>query len=72
MYGNSLDGMFAALIFFGVVIGGAICAAGWAFYSYIWPWLKGWLHAVWAIGELQRELMKTLERPGGGDVGIKG
>lgn len=32
MYGNSLDGMFAALIFFGVVIGGAICAAGWAFY----------------------------------------
>lgn len=28
------------------------------------------LALVWAIGELQRELMATLERPGGGNTGI--
>ena len=28
------------------------------------------LAAVWAIGELQRELLKTLEKPGGGRIGI--
>lgn len=28
------------------------------------------LALVWAIGELQRELMETLERPGGGNVGV--
>ena len=28
------------------------------------------LAACWAIGELQRELLKTLERPGGGNIGI--
>lgn len=28
------------------------------------------LATVWAIGELQRELMKTLEHPGGGNIGI--
>lgn len=28
------------------------------------------LAALWAIGELQRELMKTPERPGGGNIGI--
>lgn len=28
------------------------------------------LAALWAIGELQRELLKTLERPGGGNIGI--
>ena len=48
MYGNSLDGMFAALIFIGVLIGSAVCAAGWAFYTYVWPWLKAWLHAMTA------------------------
>lgn len=26
------------------------------------------LSALWAIGELQRELMNTLERPGGGNI----
>ena len=48
MYGNSLDWMFAALIFIGVLIGSAVCAAGWAFYTYVWPWLKAWLHAMTA------------------------
>jgi hypothetical protein len=28
------------------------------------------LAALWAIGELQRELMETLKRPGGGRIGI--
>lgn len=28
------------------------------------------LAALWAIGELQRELMATLERPGGGKIGV--
>jgi hypothetical protein len=28
------------------------------------------LAAVWALGELQRELLKTLERPGGGKIGV--
>lgn len=28
------------------------------------------LALVWAIGRLQHELLKTLEAPGGGDVGI--
>ena len=28
------------------------------------------LACVWAIGELQRELMQTLQRPGGGAVGV--
>lgn len=28
------------------------------------------LAALWAIGELQRELLKTLERPGGGSISI--
>ena len=28
------------------------------------------LALVWAIGELQRELMETLKAPGGGDVGV--
>lgn len=28
------------------------------------------LAAVWAIGELQRELLKTLEKPGGGNIVI--
>jgi len=28
------------------------------------------LAALWAIGELQRELMKTLEQPGGGKICI--
>lgn len=26
--------------------------------------------AAWAIGELQREMLKTIERPGGGNIGI--
>lgn len=26
--------------------------------------------ALWAIGELQRELLKTLERPGGGNIAV--
>lgn len=29
------------------------------------------LAMVWAIGELQRELLKTLQKPGGGSVGIE-
>lgn len=28
------------------------------------------LAMAWAIGELQRELVKTLEKPGGGSVGV--
>ena len=28
------------------------------------------LAMLWAIGELQRELMATLERPGGGNCGV--
>jgi hypothetical protein len=28
------------------------------------------LAALWAIGELQREVLKTLERPGGGNIAI--
>lgn len=28
------------------------------------------LAMLWAIGELQRELMGTLERPGGGSCGV--
>ena len=28
------------------------------------------LAMLWAIGELQRELMATLERPGGGSCGV--
>jgi hypothetical protein len=28
------------------------------------------LAALWAIGELQRELLATLERPGGGKIGV--
>ena len=28
------------------------------------------LAMVWAIGELQRELLATLERPGGGNVAV--
>jgi hypothetical protein len=28
------------------------------------------LGIVWAIGRLQQELMKTLERPGGGNVAV--
>lgn len=28
------------------------------------------LAATWAIGELQRELLRTIERPGGGNIGI--
>lgn len=28
------------------------------------------LAAAWAIGELQRELLRTMERPGGGNIGI--
>jgi hypothetical protein len=28
------------------------------------------LAALWAIGELQRELMLTLQRPGGGALGV--
>ena len=43
-----MDGMFAALIFIGVLIGGAICAVAWAVYTYIWPLLKVWLHAITA------------------------
>ncbi len=26
---------------------------------------------LWAIGELQREVLKTVESPGGGSIGIK-
>lgn len=26
--------------------------------------------AAWAIGELQREMLKTIERPGGGKIAI--
>jgi hypothetical protein len=26
--------------------------------------------SAWAIGELQREMLKTIERPGGGNIGI--
>lgn len=29
------------------------------------------LAALWAIGELQRELMGTLEKPGGGNICIE-
>ena len=29
------------------------------------------LAALWAIGELQRELMSTLEEPGGGNIVIE-
>lgn len=28
------------------------------------------LAALWAIGVLQQELLKTLERPGGGRIGV--
>lgn len=28
------------------------------------------LAMLWAIGELQRELMRTLEKPGGGSCGV--
>ncbi|WP_258377067.1 hypothetical protein [Pseudomonas soli] len=28
------------------------------------------LAAAWAIGELQREMLKTIERPGGGNFGM--
>ena len=28
------------------------------------------LGALWAIGELQRELMRTLESPGGGNIAV--
>lgn len=28
------------------------------------------LATAWAIGELQRELLATLERPGGGKIGV--
>lgn len=28
--------------------------------------------AAWAIGELQREMLKNIERPGGGNIGIGG
>lgn len=28
------------------------------------------LATVWAIGELQRELLKALEKPGDGNIGI--
>ena len=26
--------------------------------------------AAWAIGELQREMMKTIAKPGGGNIGV--
>lgn len=26
--------------------------------------------AAWAIGELQREMLKTIEEPGGGDISV--
>lgn len=26
--------------------------------------------AAWAIGELQREMLKTIQKPGGGKIGI--
>lgn len=26
--------------------------------------------AAWAIGELQREMLKTIEKPGGGNIGV--
>lgn len=28
------------------------------------------LACLWAIGELQREVLRTIERPGGGSIGI--
>jgi hypothetical protein len=28
------------------------------------------LAALWAIGELQRELLATMQRPGGGKIGV--
>jgi hypothetical protein len=28
--------------------------------------------AAWAIGELQREMLKNIERPGGGNIGVDG
>lgn len=26
--------------------------------------------AAWAIGELQREMLKTIQKPGGGKIGV--
>ncbi|WP_224372485.1 hypothetical protein [Pseudomonas putida] len=26
--------------------------------------------AAWAIGELQREMLKTIAKPGGGNIGV--
>ncbi|MCP8349343.1 hypothetical protein DN387_13955 [Pseudomonas sp. FBF18] len=26
--------------------------------------------AAWAIGELQREMLKTIQKPGGGNIGV--
>lgn len=48
MYGSSMDGLPAFLIFLGTLIGGAAIGLAWAFVVYVWPWLKGWLHAITA------------------------
>lgn len=48
MYGNSMDGLPAVVLFFGALIGAAVVGLVWAFVVYVWPWLKGWLHAITA------------------------
>ncbi len=36
------------LLFVGAVLGGLAIGLVWAFVVYVWPWLKGWLHAITA------------------------
>lgn len=48
MYGNSLDGFVGALLIVGAFVGAMLAGAAWVFVTYVWPWLKAWLHAVTA------------------------
>lgn len=42
------DGMLAALLFVGAVLGAALVGAAVAMYVWVWPWLKAVIHAVTA------------------------
>lgn len=47
MYGN-FDGIFGAVLIFGAAIGAGVVGAAWAFFKWVWPVLKVWLHAITA------------------------
>lgn len=48
MYGRGLDGMFAGMMLFAAIVGGAIVAVIAWVVPWLWGFIKPWLHAITA------------------------